>query len=188
MAPRDRPGQRLGFATAPSEEQAALLEGTKVMRETPLNIFRTLVRHPKLYRRSMALGAEFMFGGRIDPRDREIVILRVAYRTRSVYEYGQHVVIGATAGLAPEEIADLAMERPSVETFSDAELALVAMADDLCDDDCVTDATWAALGVDRSDEEVMELLFLAGYYRMLAGFLNSAGVPLDPDIPGWPDT
>ena len=188
MAERpQRPGEpRLGFAGDLDEEQERLLEGSKVMGAEPLNIFKTLVRHPKLYKRSMALGAEFMFGGRLDPRDREIVILRIAHRTSSAYEYGQHVVIGAGAGLSPDEIADLAADPPALP-WSDAERALVAMADDLCAHDCVSDTTWPALCEDRSDEEVMELLFLGGYYRMLAGFLNSAGLRVDPGIPGWPD-
>ena len=31
------------------------------------------------------------------------------------------------------------------------------------------------------------LLLLAGFYRMVSGFLNSSGVELDAGIPGFPE-
>jgi hypothetical protein len=50
----------------------------------------------------------------------------------------------------------------------------------------VSDATWQRLATRWSDEELLELLVLAGYYRLVSGLLNSAGVALEPDTPGWP--
>jgi len=38
----------------------------------------------------------------------------------------------------------------------------------------------------RDDGQRMELLFLVGFYRMLAGFLNSSDVALEADVHGWP--
>ena len=34
--------------------------------------------------------------------------------------------------------------------------------------------------------ELVELLMVAGFYRLVSGFLNSAGVQLDPGVPGFP--
>lgn len=167
-------------------QQAQLIEPSRTLRDPPLAIFRTLVRHPVLYRRAMALGSQFMFEGLLSHRQREVVILRVAVRTCSVYEYGQHVVIGQLSGLSSDEIAALVDERPAGE-WAPVEQALVAMVDDLCSVDCVGDATWTALGAELDEKQVMEAIVLAGYYRMLAGLLNSAGVALDDGIPGWPD-
>jgi hypothetical protein len=71
--------------------------------------------------------------------------------------------------------------------WSADETALIAMVDDLCDDDVVSDATWSRLAQRWSEEELLELLVLAGYYRLVCGLLNSAGVALEPGTPGWPD-
>jgi alkylhydroperoxidase family enzyme len=60
------------------------------------------------------------------------------------------------------------------------------MADDLSADDCVSDATWATLATRWSDAELVELLVVAGFYRLVSGFLNSAGVQLDDGVPGFP--
>jgi hypothetical protein len=62
------------------------------------------------------------------------------------------------------------------------------MADDLSTDDCVSDATWAALSTRWSEAELVELLVVAGFYRLVSGFLNSAGVQLDDGVPGFPAT
>ena len=37
-----------------------------------------------------------------------------------------------------------------------------------------------------SDAELVELLVVAGFYRLVSGFLNSAGVQLDDGVPGFP--
>lgn len=168
-----------------TDEQLSMIEPAKVLRDPPLNIFTTLVRHPKLYRRAMALGSQFMFEGLLTARQREVVILRVAARTCAVYEYGQHVEIGQGSGLTLEEIESLVFDElaPSLDA---TERALVEMVDDLCAEDCVGDATWKKLAEHFDEQQLMEAVVLAGYYRMLAGLLNSAGVALDDGISTWP--
>ena len=151
----------------------------------PLNIFATLAHNPKVMRRSNQLGGTLLFRGSLPARDREIVILRVGWNCRSVYEFGQHTLIGARSGLSDAEIRALA--GGDTGGWSRHDRALVAVADDLCEHDCVSDATWSALGERFGNEEMIELVVLAGYYRLISGFLNSTGVRLDPGVPGWPE-
>jgi hypothetical protein len=101
-----------------------------------------------------------------------------------VYEFGQHTVIGLAAGLTEEEISRLTND--GLEGWSPDDRALVAMADDLHADDKVADPTWTVLAGRWNETELVELLVLAGFYRLISGFLNSAGVELDPGTPGWP--
>lgn len=153
--------------------------------EQPLTIFRTLAHHPSLMRRVMALGSRFLFEGNLlDARAREIMILRSAYRSGSIYEFGQHTVIGQRAGLSTEEIARLA--RPDPEGWPDRERILITVVDELAATDTLSDATWADLRAGHDEATVVEILLLPGFYRMLAGFLNAAGVEREPDTPGWP--
>lgn len=70
--------------------------------------------------------------------------------------------------------------------WSPSDAALIALADDLADDDCVSDATWGQLANDWTEAQIIELLITAGFYRLVSGFLNSTGVPLDEGVPGWP--
>ncbi|MGY6499778.1 MAG: carboxymuconolactone decarboxylase family protein [Acidimicrobiales bacterium] len=178
---------RLHPVTDPSPEQAEVLAkaGTRPGSD-PLNIFATMVHNRRVANRAVLLGGAFLGKGTIGEREREIVILRVGHRASAVYEFGQHVVIGKRVGLTDDEIAAIASD-DSDHPWSDDDRALVALADDLCTDDCVSDETWRALSPRWTEEQLVELLMLAGYYRMISGFLNSAGVQLDDGVPGFPD-
>ena len=151
----------------------------------PLNIFRTLMRNEPLSRGFLALGGQLLRGEGLPAREREIVILRTGWRAQSEYEFGQHTAIGEGVGLTADEVARLADAGDGA--WSDDDAALVAMVDELCEDDVVSDRTWAALAARWSPEQLLELLVLAGYYRLVSGLLNSAGVALEAATPGWPD-
>lgn len=153
----------------------------------PLNIFGTLGHHPKLLKRFNLLGGYILNKGLIPPRERELVILRVGANARAEYEFGQHTMIGLEAGLTQDEISALVRE-PTAHAWSDDDRALIALADDLHDDDCVSDDTWARLADRWNDAELVELLVVAGFYRLVSGFLNSTGVRLDDGVPGFPPT
>jgi len=154
---------------------------------TPLNIFTTLARDPKLMAKVNGLGGYLLWKSPLPERQREIVILRTAWRTGSVYEFGQHRVIGGRAGLAAAEVDALAEGKPG-QQWTAEERALIALTDELCTTDSVSDETWTAVMAGRDDSQRMELIFLVGFYRMLAGFLNAAGVALEADVSGWPVT
>jgi len=49
----------------------------------------------------------------------------------------------------------------------------------------VSDATWAPLAKRFSDEQLIELTMLCGFYRLVAGTLNTLRVELDDGVPGW---
>jgi 4-carboxymuconolactone decarboxylase len=180
MAPRIAPPEAL----APNVE-AILAKTLRTDSGRPFNVFTTLARHPRLLKRFNALGGLFMAHGELPARDRELVILRVAWRTGSVYEWGQHDVIGRRVGLVDDDIARLT-GLVSDPAWSPHDSALLVLADQLIDNNDVDDAAWEAVASDHTDEQVLELLMLIGFYRMLAGVLNAVRVPLDDGLPGWP--
>ncbi len=177
---------RLGPVEDPSPEQAELLEPYRTFSGgQPFNIFRTLAHHPKLFKRSMVLATGLLVKGRLPPRVREVAILRVAWRTGSAYEWGQHHRIGLDSGLEEAEIAALATEAAD-STWSGADRLAITVTDELCADDDLTDATWAAALAEWGEQDLIEMILLVGNYRMLAGFLNAARVELDEGLEGFP--
>ncbi len=184
MTDRPRPtSPRIAPVTDPSPEVREAMSNR--ISEEPANIFKTLAHAPKVLKRFNQLGGTLLFRGTVPDREREIVILRVGSNCRSVYEFGQHTIIGRNSGITDDEI--FLLTRPVDEgAWNDDDRALIALADDLCADDCVSDATWAALTARWNDEQLVELVVCAGFYRMVSGFLNSAGVQLDPGVPSWP--
>ena len=167
------------------DELRATLSTALTVDGRPLNIFGVLAHHPKLLKRFNLLGGFILNKGLLPERERELVILRVGWNSRAVYEFGQHTVIGKRCGLTDDEITALTRS-PHEHDWSADDRALIALADDLADDDCVSDGTWTALALRWSDAELVELLVVAGFYRLVSGFLNSAGVQLDDGVPGFP--
>jgi 4-carboxymuconolactone decarboxylase len=143
------------------------------------NVMRTLVRHEDLLWPWLTLAGKLGLGGALAPRDRELVILRVALRTECEYEWG-HVLLALGVGATEAEIQ--ALSDPSA-AWSDADAALLHAVDELCSDDCVSNETWATLAATRDDVQIIQILALVGFYRMNAGLLNSMGVQPEPGRP-----
>lgn len=162
----------------------------------PLNIFATLAKHPKLLDRFNRFGGFLLYKGLLPVREREIVILRVGWRSGSVYEFGQHTDIGRTAGLTEDEVRRLATDgadgadgtdgTDGTDGWTDPDRDLVEMADELCLTNTVSEDVWRRLAKRWNDQEMMELLVVAGFYRLVSGFLNATGVEREPGVPGWP--
>jgi alkylhydroperoxidase family enzyme len=112
---------------------------------------------------------------KLSTRHRELLILRVAWRTHSGYEWAQHSRMGADAGLTASQI-DAVTEGPAAAVWTPLERTLLHAVDEIIDDHAVGDTTWAALASQFDRAETFELLFLVGGYLCLAGVLNSIGL------------
>ncbi len=168
-------------------ELGQLLSSALSRNGRPLNIFALLAHHPKLLKRFNLFGGFLLNKGLVPAREREIVILRVGSNAGSVYEFGQHTVIGGEAGLSGQEITALASASCLDDhPWADPDRDLICMADELCADDCVSQLTFARLAHHWDDAQLVELVLCAGFYRMVAGLLNTMEVPLDDGVPGWP--
>ena len=84
MAPRITP--------LPSDERdprtEELLAPLRRPDGTELNIFATLARHPKLFKRWSAFGGTLLYSGTLPARERELLILRTGYLCRARLRVG----------------------------------------------------------------------------------------------------
>jgi 4-carboxymuconolactone decarboxylase len=162
-------------------EQRRLVEATG----TELNIFTTLVRHPKLFEVFSQFAGRLLRRSLLPEDVRETLILRTAYRCRAAYEWAQHLEIARRIGMAEEVIAAIGTELPEP---ADEHLALlISAADQLTAHRDLDDPTWAALRERYDDQQLIELCMLVGDYAMIAGVLNSLRVPLEhgQTAPDW---
>jgi alkylhydroperoxidase family enzyme len=149
----------------------------------PLNIFTTLARHPDLMRRFQVFGAHVLAKSTLPARERELVILRTGFRCNSAYEFHQHTRIGLAAGLTRDEIAKL--QRDASE-WTGPDAALVRAADELHDDQMISDATWKELSARWSEQQLMDLVFAIGQYTLVSMALNTFGVQIEDGTKGFP--
>jgi 4-carboxymuconolactone decarboxylase len=115
----------------------------------------------------------------LDPRLRELLIVRVAWRTQSGYEWGQHARMARDEGLTDEQLRAVT-EGPAATVWTPLERALLTAVDEIIDGFGVSDTTWETLGLSFEPPQLFELLFVIGGYLCMAGVLNSIGLRGDP--------
>jgi 4-carboxymuconolactone decarboxylase len=151
----------------------------------PINLTATLVHNRPIADATFALANVYFDPATIDPRLREVIILRMGWATGSVYEFGQHTLAARQVGLTDEEIRRTT-EAIDETRWSPLESTALRMVDDLHRDDCVSDDVWSAISDSVDEPTAVAMIGLACYYRMVAGVLNSLGIQPEPDLPGWP--
>jgi alkylhydroperoxidase family enzyme len=145
----------------------------------PPNLFTTLARHRRIFRRWLRFAGALMPGGVLPRADSEILILRVAHNCRCDYEWRHHEHLGAAAGLSADEIARV-REGPGADGWTARQALLLRAADELHADRTLSDGLWDELRPLLRDEELIELCLLVGHYEMLAMTLNALAV--EPDV------
>jgi 4-carboxymuconolactone decarboxylase len=161
------------------DETRALVEGAGM--GSPLNIFRTLARHPKLLKRWLVFGAHVLVKSTLSARDRELLILRTGWNCNTEYEWGQHVAIARQVGITDAEIAAVAAG-PDAPGWSPHDAALLRAADDLHTTSSLRDETWAALSKTYGEQQLLDLIFTVGQYHTVAMALNACRVPRDDGV------
>ena len=145
------------------------------------NLFMMLLRNFRLFKAWLGFAARMMPYGEIDRRDTELVILRVGWNCRCRYEWGQYIDIGLRTALTKQDIAQVPLGAQAPK-FEPRIKALMKACDEFHHDRMVSASTWAELEPHYSTRKLLEVLMLIGHYEMLAGLLNSTGLPLDAKL------
>jgi alkylhydroperoxidase family enzyme len=147
----------------------------------PLRLFRTMAIHDQLTSRMRPQGAAILAHGQVEPRDREIVIHRTCARTGAEYEWGVHVVAyGRAVGLSDEQITATAIGTADDPAWSEHDALLVRLADELHDTCTVSDELWAELAERYTEVQLLELLIIAGQYRIISYLVNAVAIEREP--------
>jgi alkylhydroperoxidase family enzyme len=144
----------------------------------PLTLFTTLARDTRLFERFQKGG--LLDKGHLSLRQREIVIDRVTALSGSEYEWGVHIAFFAKrAGLDAAQQRSLVRGGADDPCWSPEERLLLRACDALharCDLD---DALWGNLRGAFSEEALMEILLLTGFYRTVSYLTNALRLPLE---------
>ncbi len=157
---------------------AAALERIMPKGVPPLVLFRTLAVNQRVFLRVMAGG--LLDRGSISLREREIVIDRTCARCGSEYEWGVHVAFFAErVGFTPEQVTATCAASSESDAFPPRERLLLRLVDALHEHAEVGDELWAALRAHWSDEQLIELVALAGFYHLISFVTNALRLPLE---------
>ncbi len=145
-----------------------------------LNIQRVFFANPDI--RLDAFGTWRASG--LEPRSREIVILRAAFKKQSRYEWHQHVRIASGEGLSDGDIKAVAHWENS-SAFSPAERTLLAYVDALAESPRPSDEAFKAFADSRSTAEIVGITYLITLYFQLAHVMAALDLETEEEFAGW---
>lgn len=126
-------------------------------------------------------GAGILAHGRIDPREREILIHRACARAGAEYEWGVHAVaFGGPLGLTEAQLNATVNGAPDDPAWSEHDALLIRMADELHDTCTISDTLWRSLAASYESDQLLELLIIAGWYRLISYVINGVRVAPEP--------
>ncbi|NUP05959.1 MAG: carboxymuconolactone decarboxylase family protein [Polyangiaceae bacterium] len=153
----------------------------------PLRLFTTLARSPRVFERFMAGG--LLDRGALTMRQRELMVDRTCARAGNAYEWGVHIAgFGARVGLDDGAAEALAMGEWDDATWSPDEQAILRLADELYATARISDEAWAFLRGHFDDEQILELIALAGFYRTVAYYCNGLELEIEAYAAPLPST
>ena len=164
-----------------TDEMREMFEPTIKTFGRVFNIFTTLGRHPKLLKRWMVFANHCLLKSSLTPRDRELVILRAGWLSHSEYEWAQHNRIALETGLTQEEV-DRVKDGGDAAGWTEAEKTLLIAVDEVLDKKNLTDENWNKLTVHFKEQQIIDIIFTAGNYALLAMALNTLGVEVDDGV------
>ena len=154
----------------------------------PLKLFRTLLVHGPLMSRMRPLGAGILGHGVLEPRVRELMILRTCARCGAEYEWGVHAAFFAErVGLSEAQLSATALADPDDPAFSERDRVVIRLADELHDTAGVSDGAYAACARHFNAPQIIELTVAAGWYHTIAFVINTARVQPEPWAARYPE-
>ena len=152
-----------------------------------LNVFRILSQHPTLAGVVAQQLAMLLYrGNKLDDRLRELIIMRIGWRTGAMYEWTQHWPIALRVGLTEEEI--LGVRDPDNATcLGAAERSVISATDDVLNKGSITNESWqACAGFLKTHEERLELVAAICNWNTFSILLKSLNIPLEEGTEAWP--
>ncbi len=169
---------RITPASAPFQGEIQGWLDATMKGKPPLVLFTTLARDPRLFNKFFSAG--LLDRGHLTMRQREIVIDRTTALCGSEYEWGVHIAaFAAHVKLTSDQIRSFVKGGPQDDCWPDDERLLLRLCDALHVDCTVDEALWLSLKAMFSDEAMMELLMLAGFYRTVSYLTNALKLPLE---------
>ena len=152
-----------------------------------MNLFRTLLQHPQAAKELNSTIIALVSGDRcLSDREREILIMRVAWLGNCEYEWGQHWVVSLIFGMKEEEIAAV-RDWQHATCFTEKERVLLAMTDAVLAMKGIPEKLRIQLAQQFPEPKAQtEIIVCIANWHMFAVMLNAFEIPLEPTMPSWP--
>jgi len=165
------------------DESKFTKEQKEQLERVPINLTRMLLHCPVPMVQSFLDFALSFRTGNLEPKLRELVILRIATLRGSSYELMHHLPAAKMVGWTELEISSITSAQAS--GLDEKQSVMIQLVDECSQLGKVSDCTFQKVEKLFSVAEIAEATLLAGLYEMLSCFLKTMGVELDQHPLGW---
>jgi len=149
--------------------------------------FSVLLNHPDVCHLVSQVGTFARFKSALTKDVIETATLAAAREFDCRFEWAAQVPQARNAGVA-EGVIEAIASKGDVSKLGDKEALVISYVRQVLHDHRVDDATWSAANAAFGKEGTLELTMTAGYYGMLASFLNVLQIEPPADAPQLPGT
>jgi 4-carboxymuconolactone decarboxylase len=151
-----------------------------------LNIFRVMLHRPKTAKALSDLLVSLLFGGELDDRLRELLIMRIGWTTGSGYEWTQHWRIAREQFGCSEQDLLAVRDWESSPHFGEDEKTLLTAVDTLLVQGGLP-SDLAHRCLERFGRNAtIELVTAVGAWRLVSKLTNALEIPLEEGVTSWP--
>jgi len=133
--------------------------------------------HAELFEPLVNLSMQLLKNPTLPLRDRQLVILRVAWVRQVPYIWGEHVPVSKKLGLSSDDIEQVTNGSGSAY-WSEHERALLRATEELLENAMISDESWGMLARVYDEKQLFELPILVGQFSTVGYFQNALRVPL----------
>jgi alkylhydroperoxidase family enzyme len=162
----------------PEDDEVRKVMGRDYDPLKTLNVIKIMAGTDDMYAATAGFIKSLFQAQGIDPKTREMIMLRAAKVLNSPYEWQANVVLGKNAGLTADEIDAAASDGPVAGIHRDYVLVCKA-TDELSTTATLTDETLSDLLSRYGVSTSRKLILVISWFNLLSRFLNGCRVPLE---------
>ena len=146
-----------------------------------INLNRLLVNSPGMARAFGGMGSYIRHQSVLNPRLRELAIIQVGWLTRSEYEFTHHVKIGREFGVTDADIQGVIDETAGKDASLEPLVrAVLRGAREMVGGLAMTDATFAEIKAQLSNEHMTDLVLTIAFYCAVVRVLATMQIDNEP--------
>ncbi len=156
----------------------------------PIALFRTFARNLPMAKAMGGWGGYALSKNlSLTMRDREIVIDRTCARCGCEYEWGVHIAFFAERVKLTRKQVQSITHGVAIDPCwtSERDQILIRAVDALHDRSDIDDELWAQVATVFTEQQILDLLLLCGWYHAISFSARAARVPLESGAPRFAD-
>lgn len=181
MAPPLEPRKSRVAIPLPDDADLAPEIRQRMAQLPPLNNLRMFANVPQCFLSITDLINQLFHDGKIAPKLREYMYLRIAIKYGLYYEYRHNLLFSEQLGITDMEIAAL-RSNGRVDKLGDDGNLVCAAAEEITENFSVGDDTLSALVGRFGKEGACEIILLVSWFNLVIRYVESTRVPYETDL------